>query len=286
MKYTKDKKYDVVIGMVTYNHGQFIGQAIESVLMQKTNFSFALIICDDCSTDNTQDICINYQKQYPEKILYYRNSKNLGFTENGILLYERCYSKSKNYISLLEGDDFWLIDNKLQMQFDLMEKSEFSDCVICSTNYIEYFDDQKKFNDNWAYFTSKYPPVKKQGELIRIDESLGWKTKTATNFFRKKGLNLRKLKKYNLMVDTILVYELKKRGRVVFINECTAAYRIQIGGNWSTKNEQEKAIVSKRISDEIKRVNHFEEVFLIKINKRWKSLQSIITSRLTNISFF
>jgi glycosyltransferase involved in cell wall biosynthesis len=268
MKYTEFKQFDVVVGMITYNHGEYIEQAIESVLMQKTTFNFALIINDDCSSDKTQQICEGYQTRFPDRVFYHRNKVNLGFSKNGLLNYEQCYLKSHKYIALLEGDDFWLIDNKLQSQFDLLENEEYSDCVLCSTNYIEYFEDKMIFGSNWAYFNGVNDELKNKGDIFRLTKEDGWKTKTATNFFRKKGLKLSKLKRYNLLVDTILVYELNKNGKSLFFNNCTAAYRIQSQGNWGPKSTDEKKIISKRIFDEIKSKNFFNEVVIKKLKKR------------------
>src|SRR5258705_282442 len=58
----------VDVNLVTYNHEKYVARAIESVLEQKTNFDYRLIIGDDCSTDNTQSIIRQYAQQYPERI--------------------------------------------------------------------------------------------------------------------------------------------------------------------------------------------------------------------------
>ena len=56
----------VVVWMVTYNHEKFIEKAIKSVMMQKTNFDFKLIIGEDFSKDNTRNICKKFQKDFFE----------------------------------------------------------------------------------------------------------------------------------------------------------------------------------------------------------------------------
>jgi hypothetical protein len=70
------------------------------------------------------------------------------------------------------------------------------------------------------------------------------------------------------MVDTILVYELNKQGKSLFVNICSAAYRIQSQGIWGQKSTDEKQIISKRIFDEIKSKNFFKEVVIKKIKNR------------------
>lgn len=258
---------DVAIWMICYNQAAFIGEAIESVMAQRTNFSFKLVIADDCSTDNTQEICENYVLKYPDQILYHRNKSNLGFSLNGQLNYERCYKISNKYIALLEGDDYWIDNEKLQKQYDLLEKPENQKFVICATNYVEFYEDKQVFSNNWAFFQGVHGKEMPKGSIFEIKDSDGWKTKTATVIFRKSALKVKKVLRYRLMVDSILIYELTKHGQKLFLNECTAAYRLQSQGNWSMKTYAEKKAITQKINDEIHRVNFFKEVFLKKIIK-------------------
>ena len=73
----------VSVCMITYNHEKFIAQAIDSVLMQQTNFDYELVIGEDCSTDGTGAIVADYQKRYPERIRAFLREKNIGMHENG-----------------------------------------------------------------------------------------------------------------------------------------------------------------------------------------------------------
>ena len=58
----------VSVVMMTYNQREYIGQAIEGVLMQDVDFPFELCIGEDGSSDGTRDICIQYAKKYPNRI--------------------------------------------------------------------------------------------------------------------------------------------------------------------------------------------------------------------------
>jgi len=110
--------------LITYNHGAYIRQAIEGVLMQKVNFSWELVIADDCSKDDTRKILLEYKEKYPEKIHLILQDKNVGPMKNWIDLIS--YPTSK-YIAYFEGDDYWIDDLKLQKQVDFFEKNpEFS----------------------------------------------------------------------------------------------------------------------------------------------------------------
>lgn len=116
----------------TYNHGAFIRQCIEGVLMQKTNFAFEYIIGEDCSTDETRKIVLEYAQKYPEKIRVITADENVGATVNAY----RCMQAVRGqYVAMCEGDDFWIDEYKLQKQFDYMESHP--NCAICSTMGIE-----------------------------------------------------------------------------------------------------------------------------------------------------
>ena len=116
----------VSVAIVTYNHEKFISQAIDSVLSQKVNFNFEIIIGEDCSTDKTRDICILYQNKYPHIIKLILNDKNVGLRKNNITTWSTCSGK---YIALCEGDDYWTDSCKLQKQVDFLESNnDYSTC--------------------------------------------------------------------------------------------------------------------------------------------------------------
>ena len=117
--------------MPTYNHEKYISQAIESVLMQKTNFAWELLIHDDCSTDGTLRIAQHYADLRPQQIKLISETKNIGLM--------RSYKKlidisSGSYLAILESDDVWLDENKLQIQADFLNVND--DYAIVATDII------------------------------------------------------------------------------------------------------------------------------------------------------
>src|ERR1700722_19282110 len=113
----------------TFNHEHFIGQAIEGALGQKTNFDFEIVVGEDCSTDSTRTIVMHYQECYPGKIRALLNPGNLGMMANNSRTIMECKGE---YIALLDGDDYWTYENKLQAQVDFLENN--SDYVLCFHN--------------------------------------------------------------------------------------------------------------------------------------------------------
>ena len=124
----------VSVRITTYQHVEFIREAIESVLVQKTDFPFEIIIGDDDSSDGTREICIEYAQKFPNQIRLFlhkreNNVKVLG-KPCGIfqITYNLFKSRSK-YIAGCSGDDYWTDPFKLQKQYDFLEAHhEYSYC--------------------------------------------------------------------------------------------------------------------------------------------------------------
>lgn len=120
----------VSVVCTTYNHEEFIKDAIDGILNQKTNFKFELIIHDDASTDGTAGIIREYADKYPEiirPIFQTENQKQKGNNMWLLFILPRIQGK---YIALCEGDDYWIDENKLQLQTDFMEgHPDYSMCM-------------------------------------------------------------------------------------------------------------------------------------------------------------
>lgn len=122
MKSFDELQYSVMVSiiMVAYNHEKYISQAIDSIIMQKTKYSYELIVAEDCSTDKTRKIIEKYTKEYPFIKPIYQN-RNIGAEKNGYTATRQAKGK---YVAFLDGDDFWLDENKIQLQVDFLEKNK------------------------------------------------------------------------------------------------------------------------------------------------------------------
>lgn len=119
----------VVIVMPTYNLEEYVCEAIESVLKQKTNFEYKLLIADDCSSDNTLNIIAHYSKKYPNKIEVITSEKNCGLLTNTNRVFDGIECE---YLANLDGDDYWVSEYQLQQQVDYMDSNP--DCFLCAGN--------------------------------------------------------------------------------------------------------------------------------------------------------
>lgn len=112
---------DVMMSVIcpTYNQGKYMRQGLESILKQKTNFEIEILIGEDCSPDNTNEILAEYEEMYPGRLQVFHREKNLKQSKNVYDLFMR--SKGK-YIIILDLDDYWTDEYKLQKQVDFLEQ--------------------------------------------------------------------------------------------------------------------------------------------------------------------
>ena len=121
-----DPSPKVSVLMIAYNEEQFVKQAIQSVLMQKANFEYELVIGEDCSTDRTREIVLEFQRKYPDRIRLLLAKRNLGASVNWIRTLRGCRGQ---YVANLDGDDYLTSAHELQKQADFLDAHP--ECSIC-----------------------------------------------------------------------------------------------------------------------------------------------------------
>ncbi|WP_158275716.1 glycosyltransferase [Marinilabilia rubra] len=207
----------VSVCMITYNHEPFIAEAIEGVLMQKTNFPVKLVIGEDCSTDKTRNICEKYKQQHPDLIELIPATANLGMMSNFIRTLETCKGK---YIALCEGDDYWTDPHKLQKQVDFLEENE--DYSFCFHNvYINQHDYQKIFKE----FTDKDGIYALEDVLKEI-----WFIPTCSICFKNVIDEYPKWMQNAENGDLSLIFLLALKGKIKRIDGIMGFYRQHPGG--------------------------------------------------------
>jgi glycosyltransferase involved in cell wall biosynthesis len=122
----------VSIACITYNHEQYLRDAMDGMLMQKTSFAFEIIIHDDASTDGTAAIIREYADKHPDMIFpiyQLANQQSKGVHIGQGFVFPKCRGK---YIAICEGDDYWTDPCKLQKQVDFLEANP--EYGVCHTN--------------------------------------------------------------------------------------------------------------------------------------------------------
>lgn len=121
---------ELSVCITTFNMEKYIECCIESVLAQKMDFEYEIIVADDCSTDNTIAMLQRYQQRLGEKFRILYAERNRELFDNFLLAVRAAKGR---YIASLDADDYWIDEHKLQKQIDIMDKDEAVGFVY--TNY-------------------------------------------------------------------------------------------------------------------------------------------------------
>jgi glycosyltransferase involved in cell wall biosynthesis len=208
----------VAVYMITYNHEPYIAQAIESILMQKTNFKYKIYVGEDCSTDNTKNICKEFKKKHPEKIDLILHASNIGANVNAQSIFKACFESGADYIAMLEGDDYWTDPLKLQKQVDLLEANNSYGLVY--TNYRKLIDKDVYENDKEFRSYQNLDGYFRDGCPFLFTGSWLMKNEISNLLFLDN-------KYCNMPGDVqILCHVLASKYQVHYHNETTGVYRI------------------------------------------------------------
>lgn len=132
----------VSIICLSYNHENYISQALDGFFMQKVNFEYEVIVHDDASLDKTQEIIRTYKKKYPEVLKPILQSENQYSKGGGIVTKIAYRAASGKYIAFCEGDDYWTDPYKLQKQVDFLEEN--LDYGMVHTNYSVLYNSKNQ----------------------------------------------------------------------------------------------------------------------------------------------
>ncbi|NLY76516.1 MAG: glycosyltransferase [Tissierellia bacterium] len=261
----------VSICCLTYNHENYIEDAIKGFLMQKTTFPIEIIIHDDASTDRTAEIIRRYEKEYPDLIKPVYQLENQHSKKTRILtthVFPKCRGK---YIALCDGDDYWIDPYKLQKQVDYMENHP--DCTFCFHNaHVVNFDKTplKKLhipNSKWSqeyYYGNAHKYDAGQLELLEFIPS------SSFLFLKKLILDLPPFYFNSIYDDAPLKLYLTSKGYAYYIDEVMSAYRTNVRD--SVLDKQRKS-VERRIKGHINYLNMLDEFDVYTCGKYSKELE-------------
>ena len=213
----------VSIICTNYNKGDWVREAMDSFLNQKTNFDFEIIIIDDASTDHSYEIIQEYQNKFPEKVRTFRNEVNLGITRTWKKV---CQEAKGQYIARCDSDDFWTDPFKLQKQVDLLDASTDS---LWSNTEFDMVDLDGNLIQKDAFASKALPLIDSYEEMLVM-----------------KGMTMAS----TWLVDTTLMQdvsaqisdtaaddtfelqlELFKRTKISFLSDSTTVYRMNLGSD-------------------------------------------------------
>ena len=225
-----------------YNHGRYIERTINSILMQKVDFDIEVLIGEDCSNDNSREVLKSMQSYCPHYFHFFYRERNYGAEKNFADLFSRI---TGDYFVILEGDDYWTYEYKLQKQVDFLEKHP--NYVLCSHN-TQVVDEDSKDVD------TVYPECKDNEYTLyhyRMGQLPG---QTASNLYR----NYYRIPGFDISLESVpftagdrrRAFECVVQGKVYCIQEKWACYRYVSRGStsFSSMHKQSESMRNRSLN--------------------------------------
>jgi glycosyltransferase involved in cell wall biosynthesis len=216
--------------IVTYNHEPFIVQAVESVLAQRTDFPYEVIICEDCSTDRTRDLVRALQERHPDRIRLVLAETN---QNDNAVLWRAAQLARGDLIATLDGDDYWTSPEKLQRQRNhLRAHPEQSAC----------FHNALVVHDDGSRPPEPHNPDNQPTLVVGEDLWRGNPAATCSAMFRR-GIfgDLPDWYSTVRFGDWPLYMLSSNYGPIGYLPEMMAVYRIHSRGYWTRQDQVEQA---------------------------------------------
>lgn len=229
----------VIIRCLVYNHEPYLRDCLEGFVMQKTNFPFKAVVHDDCSTDGSAAIILEYAEKYPHIIEPIYETENQYSKRDGSLrrVMDAASLGRSPYIAYCEGDDYWIDPFKLQKQVDYMDAHP--ECTLIATHakilFQDEFLDEKEIKQMGWWMEDKSRSV----SIEEVIETAAAKLHTCTVMCRNNILA--RMPKYTVgccVGDYPLQIFAALQGEVYYLKDTTAVYRYQALNSWTLKNKQ------------------------------------------------
>lgn len=227
----------VSVLVCTYNQEKYLAQALDSILMQKCNEPFEILIGDDCSTDKTGKIAEDYQSRFSEIIRVIQPEKNMGASQNMVRLAKEAKG---DFLSICDGDDYWLREDVLQKQLEVFRANPDVGMICAKAKcYIQ---------KNGEYIgTLGYTGAEDLTTMLRDNRDVA-----APTIAFRRDLMLRCIadsKWYidqNWFYDSIMAYWFAYNSSIKFIDEELAAYRVLNNSACHTDSPEKEAEYARR----------------------------------------
>lgn len=226
---------DVMVSVLvpTYNQENYITQALDGVLRQKTKYSYEVLVGEDLSTDGTREVLRQYEADHPGAVTVYYRDHNLGCSadllDNHMDLYHRAQGK---YVIFLEGDDFWIDDGKMEKQVAFLE--QHSDYIATAHNCVVVDERGEKREEQYPeckdeeYTLSHYKRNILPGQLATL---------MMRNIYQILGFRTDMWEKRLVPGDRLFYFTLLSCGKIYCRQEAMTAYRyVTSGGSSYTAN--------------------------------------------------
>jgi len=203
----------------TYGHEKYIERALDSILMQKTSYTYEVLVGEDASPDRTREILKQYEKKYPDRFkMFYRSQNMYGKPYNNARdLQERCIGK---YIICLEGDDYWISDMKIEKQISFLEKHP--EYIAVAHNCVVVDENNNITSENYSECKDEIYTLKHYVSEILPGQ---YTTLMVRNYIRENLFDTSILNMGLIPGDRLLYFALAVHGTIYCMQETMSAYR-------------------------------------------------------------
>lgn len=216
----------VTVICITYNHQDYIEDAINGFLIQKTDFPFEILIHDDASTDATVDKIKAYHSKYPRLIRPIYQKINL-YSQGERILFKLAPLAKGKYIALCEGDDFWIDEQKLQLQINSLDRESGVDLCFHAVRTLNV---QNGVSTKYAWHCD-YPCLFSAARLIKEGGSF---CPTVSIVTRRRIFDNMPHWAFDAPVGDYFLQALASlRGGALFLPQPMAIYRVADAESWS-----------------------------------------------------
>jgi len=239
------------VAMITYNHECFIRQALESVLAQRVNFDYEIVVGEDCSTDGTRAILMDFYRRYPERIVPLLHDRNIGALRNFQATLAACRGQ---YLAIVEADDYWTCEDKLRRQVDFLD--QHPDYAICCH--------RAQIRDETAGGRVDVIPFFAAGSYT-IEDLIAFNfISTCTVMYRWGSVG--PLPDWFLdlkLGDWPLHILVARSGKIELMDEVMAVYRLHSGGMWTSGQAIDQKYAMMRMMKAVDRHLDFKYTNLV-----------------------
>lgn len=229
----KVKNIKLSVCVITYNHENYIRECLQSILDQKTNFDFEIIVGDDCSTDGTRLVVQEFTDRYPYKIRAIFQPMNTGGSRNNLEVHA---AANGEYVAHLDGDDYAL-PGKLQAQVDILDQD-----IACNAVWhrVDFFD---AFGGFCSGFTSNINSFADGVITFKDAIRLGNVGIYSSMMYRRGALT--QLDCSREILDFYLAWDLlSKGGHGRIIDNVLGRYRVGVNGSLTQKNKKKADLLA------------------------------------------
>ncbi len=236
---------------LAYNHEDYIRKALDGFIKQKTNFNFEIVIHDDASKDSTASIIREYELRYPEIIRPIYQKENQ-YQKGNINIFKKfIYPQVRGkYIAYCEGDDYWIDENKLQIQADYMESDK--ECAMCCHGFNCINSETEE--TIYSILNKNQQGILSAREIIsHVDFP-----QTATRMYRREVIINRPDFSFGGCGDYYLLVFSLLHGHTYYINKVMSNYRICSNGSWTNRIKSDGNLKIQNKYETIKFLKEFD----------------------------